>query len=1092
MENQKHLLGDLSSICWTSLFAGEDKEFGYKVELDGRRIQVNSAQHGYDNAINHITSAMKEYGLVPQDFILVLEGENSKALRKYMYADYKNKPESRAPENYVEFNILKQRLIDEFKALGSVVASQGGLEADDVIGYLAQNLKGTRYILTNDGDLAVLVAPGIHIIKNQQLDQNPFGPFPHKYITLYKALCGDTSDFYPGAKGFGEKAFFNLYTMFDDYGLDQLIVMLETKTLEKLEENVADFKPLSKILEHKEMVYTCWALAKLYPNRVNTLRQKLVWQVGMVLPRNRDNDPRLRSWAGMQRIITADTYADAYEFAKQHILASPQVILDLETDVPEESIDWLQQRTKKGGGVDVVSSEIAGCGVTFGTNGQFQFYLSVNHDATDNITLDQLGDFLELIPKTTPTIAANAGGFELPVLYQAFGKRWANNGWRGLFPNMIDSQMAATYENENRFSQGLKALSKEILAYDQVSYEEVTTVMRDVTHDDIDEQGNLTHIVVPTPTQVGMSELSAAHVFKYGIDDVVTTGALYNHFKRIMEIENTFDAFMRYEQKPLYLSALSYVEGVNVSMAKLMELKHKDESAYIGLAEHLNQFLIDNKWEGTVCPEYTEDITPAQIKEAFHIIAGRPLATAVRTISKLALLIESENQPDDDNVLLLAQYVKELNIEGINSLVRMSFTGAPIFEESSPKQMQHLLYEVIGLPIRLRNKPTDTMRAKGITEGTPRTDEDAVKMAIKMGDVPPEQIKLLKGLIEMKSINTRIGLYWSSYPNHVHWRTGKIHPDIRQSSTNTRRFAGSNPNIQQMDKAPTGVRSTILPHHIDAIVASLDLAGQEVRQAADYCRDANLLSCYLGSAEQLRDIHSIVACKIAGVTYDEFMAQLKSELKELSDPADIIRGIAKIVLFASFYGAGAAKIAESLGIEQAEAQTYIDTIYTQFAGLAEWKSQVEEFVSVHGYVNIHGGTRRHLRDAILSDNRWEASKALRQASNASIQGAGSNQLKQIMSDIWDSDLIDNYDYRWMFPVHDETVHSIGRKDVLVVLPKLHEIMTRQFLDVVPSASSIGLGNNFGQLIEIGEVAALAKISAALDKLFEAKRELATA
>jgi hypothetical protein len=49
-------------------------------------------------------------------------------------------------------------------------------------------------------------------------------------------------------------------------------------------------------------------------------------------------------------------------------------------------------------------------------------------------------------------------------------------------------------------------------------------------------------------------------------------------------------------------------------------------------------------------------------------------------------------------------------------------------------------------------------------------------------------------------------------------------------------------------------------------------------------------------------------------------------------------------------------------------------------------------------------------------------------------------------------------------------------------------MTEQFLNVVPSASSIGLGKNFGELTEIGEIYSDEKVQAALNKLFNKEPE----
>ncbi len=103
-----------------------------------------------------------------------------------------------------------------------------------------------------------------------------------------------------------------------------------------------------------------------------------------------------------------------------------------------------------------------------------------------------------------------------------------------------------------------------------------------------------------------------------------------------------------------------------------------------------------------------------------------------------------------------------------------------------------------------------------------------------------------------------------------------------------------------------------------------------------------------------------------------------------------------------------------------------------------------------------------------------------------IQSAGANQLKTVMSAVWDSDLFEKYDVRWMFMVHDEGCLSVAAKDVVPVIEQVHKFMTAPFLDGLPSASSIGLGKTFGTLVELGEVFDADKIDGALNEIFKVK------
>ena len=143
-----------------------------------------------------------------------------------------------------------------------------------------------------------------------------------------------------------------------------------------------------------------------------------------------------------------------------------------------------------------------------------------------------------------------------------------------------------------------------------------------------------------------------------------------------------------------------------------------------------------------------------------------------------------------------------------------------------------------------------------------------------------------------------------------------------------------------------------------------------------------------------------------------------------------------------------------------------------------------------GVVRTYRKAVRHLGPALLSDNSYERSKALRQAVNTIIQSSGAEQMKTVMTRIWDSRLIEDYDFQWMFCLHDEIVVSVGREDAAHVIKALYGFMTEQFLDVVPSASSIGLGKNFGELVELGEVFDAEKIEETLSDIFDEREVLA--
>ena len=1043
---------DMSSLIWTCLLAGKDVEAS-KVEHNGRLIPVNTAAYGYENAVNSVVSTLKNCGLVPRNMIMVFEGIDSKSRRLAIANTYKAKRGNRPLEAYAEFSKLSDKLKEVFGNLGACCVTQDKAEGDDTLAYLAINSEEDLYISTNDGDMTVLngvnkYGANITVLINGIVGENRYGDFPMQFVTVYKALVGDTSDCITGIRGFGESAFTEFFKEFGVDGMAELDRLAKLGSLDELIPEM-DNKMIARIYNGAEQFLTSYALAKMYPEWVNTLHHPLKFQPGLI--RGEVKDERLVGWAGKATLVTASNYKECYDNLQHNVESTEFFSVDLETSVDEFSEEWLESRSK-GKGVDVIGSKITGGSISFGNNLQYAYYMTVDHADSDNITLDQFADMLSLVPKDKLTVAHNAAGFELPVMYNELGDRWKDNGWRGFYPNMVDSRIAASFWNENAESHGLKQLSKLLFNYDQESYEAVTGGLR-------------------------MNQIPATRVLHYGCDDVYVSGALWDFFKLFMQLEHTYDAFIQLEQKPMYLQALSYCQGIRMDMAKLAELSQADDKKETELQVCIDEYLVAKGWAGTVLPIYTE-ITPAAIKIVVEL-CGSQLDTMVRKLDRLAPLIGGLGFEGSKT---LSSIVAANDVALFNSFIAQRWVASPSLNTGSPKQISDLLYTTMEVPVRLRNKPTPVMRAKGIREGSARTDDDAMNMAIKRGDVTGETAEVLKALIEVKSIGTRRGLYWTAYPKFLHHKTGKLHPELRQSATNTRRYTGNSPNLQQMESSYGGVRSVILGHHRNAVVVSLDESGQEVRQMADYAKDENLLTCYLGTKDQLRDVHSIVASTIAGCTYEEFRHLLKKGTPEEQLDAGAKRQKAKVVLFASLYGAAAPKIAEGLGIEEEEAQSYIDSIYKQFPKVKEWKDSVERFALNNGYVNIHGGTVRHLRELVTSDDKYIASKAMRQAGNASIQAAGGNQIKRVMGRIWDSDLLDNYDYRWYFSVHDESVHSVGREHAVPVIKRLHEFMTEQFLQVVPSASSIGLGLSFGTLDELGEEFSGEAIEKALDTL----------
>ncbi|OFN60547.1 DNA polymerase [Eikenella sp. HMSC061C02] len=1024
---------DVSSLAWRCLLSGTDEENGFH-ETDpvtGKERYINSAAYGWDSLSGYLKRLCEGLAFAPKDMILVLDGAGGRQLRSQFHSAYKaGRDKSQAM--YDQYNKLERLCCDTLVNLGAQVVYQRGVEADDVIGYLCETIKEDRLlVVSHDKDMLVCAKyPNVTVWIQEQGNPYLFGNFPFQFIDVYKATVGDPSDNIPGAKGFGPKAFEAMYQRFGDNGLAVLRKLIQERKLKLLEEDVPALPQLQKLIDYAPDVEMSLKCAKLYPNYVQP--EKMEWRHGVCRAGVADVHPNLAQFA--QRIVgvTAANFAEVFQDVQNLAAENPLVSLDIETTTPDESDEWLFEiRQEESKQVDVFGSELTGLSITLGGNFQHTFYFSVGHADTDNVSLEQVEQVLRFLNQDKRFVIQNVN-FELVVLHNTFG-------W--FLRDIDDTKLMASYVDENS-SLGLKPNSKRWLGYEQATYDETVT--------DADGRKRKMH------------ELTLAEVLAYGADDTICTAALYQWYQLHMYLETVWRTYRDVEIGAAYWVAQAFIDGVKIDQVTLRDMIARDKQAK---AEHqavLDEYLIAQGWDGTRLVEATEEsrYEPTWLKYAFEVVYGKPLDTRVR---KFERLLDAMREQGGET---LADILEHGSLQQVNQFVQSKFSGSPQFNVGSPKQMQKLLYEVMGLPIRLRNKPTDTMRAAGITEGNPQTDELAVQSALHY-DVPAdgELVAPLKALLGIKTMNTRFGLYYTTYPQLPHWKDNRIHAGLNQCATVTRRFTSNNPNLQQLSKGAGDFRRIFVPHHKDAMIVSLDFSAQELRLIAEQSQDPNMLSCYVG--DNRRDMHSLTGAEIAKLPYEEFKARVDDEEHPQHKWAKAIRAKGKTTNFASAYGAAAPKMAQTLMVTEDEAQSYLDAKSSAFARTEEWKQEVIADAHKQGFVRTMLGVRRHLPD-LQSSNKWEVAKAERQAVNFKIQGSGAEMTKLAMGRMWQSGIRQKFDMRFVACVHDEVIFSISMQDIPRVVPSIHAAMTAKYADMsVPVESSISMGKTLGDQHEFG-------------------------
>ena len=191
--------------------------------------------------------------------------------RKELFSGYQSQRPTMDSDLSPQFGII-QELLEKAKIS---IYSVDGLEADDVIGTIAEKAKETGhlvYIITGDRDMLQLVnhktkllAPIKGISEMTLFDaekvREKYGINPDQFVEL-KALMGDSSDNYPGVAGVGPKT---AATLIQEYGsIDNIyknIDKIKTKNpklgekLENGEENARLAHQLATILTDAPFEY---------------------------------------------------------------------------------------------------------------------------------------------------------------------------------------------------------------------------------------------------------------------------------------------------------------------------------------------------------------------------------------------------------------------------------------------------------------------------------------------------------------------------------------------------------------------------------------------------------------------------------------------------------------------------------------------------------------------------------------------------------------------------------------------------------------------------------------------------------------------
>ena len=395
-----------------------------------------------------------------------------------------------------------------------------------------------------------------------------------------------------------------------------------------------------------------------------------------------------------------------------------------------------------------------------------------------------------------------------------------------------------------------------------------------------------------------------------------------------------------------------------------------------------------------------------------------PLVGVLSKIERNGVLIDSQLLSRQS--MKLSQRLSELEQDAY------SLAGEP-FNLGSPKQLQHIFFEKLKLPI-LKKTPT----------GQPSTAEEVLQeLAL---DYP-----LPKVITEYRSLSKLKSTYTDQLPKQVNAATGRIHTSYHQAVAATGRLSSTDPNLQNIPiRTEEGrqVRKAFIAAPGYKLVAA-DYSQIELRIMAHLSADQGLLDAFA----QGLDIHKATAAEVFGQQLEAVTADQRRS--------------AKAINFGLIYGMSAFGLGRQLGIGRGDAQNYIDRYFERYPGVLAYMNDTRALAAEQGYVETLFGRRLYLPE-INTSNFQRRQAAERTAINAPMQGSAADIIKlaMIAVDKWLD--ADKPDARMIMQVHDELVLEVRDDQVHQVAAILTDKMRHATELKVPLLVETGIGQNWDE------------------------------
>ena len=349
------------------------------------------------------------------------------------------------------------------------------------------------------------------------------------------------------------------------------------------------------------------------------------------------------------------------------------------------------------------------------------------------------------------------------------------------------------------------------------------------------------------------------------------------------------------------------------------------------------------------------------------------------------------------------------------------------FNLASTKQLQEILFEKLGLPVK-----------KKTPKGAPSTNEEVLEELAQEGHIVPKLLIEHRGLSKLKST------YTDKLPQMINPKTGRVHTSYHQAVTATGRLSSSDPNLQNIpirNEEGRRIRQAFIAREGYKIVAA-DYSQIELRIMAHLAHDEGMLKAFTEG----KDIHRSTAAEIFGVSLEEVTNEQRRN--------------AKAINFGLIYGMSEFGLSNQLGISRQEARTYMDAYFNRYPNVLQFMTDIKTKAAEQGYVETLLGRRLYLPE-IKSSNGMRRKAAERVAINAPMQGTAADIIKVAMIGI-DKMIFGDENIKMIMQVHDELVFEVKAEMVEHYSQLIKTEMEKAIKLHVPLIADVGVGDNWDE------------------------------